>query len=318
MMPSDTFSAESAQRWALDLAWSLWTELGVSGQARSHSNVGVDLEPLIVTTAYLSKFDARLRDESLDWCVLNMKYVSSDRLGNFLKSVDEHLRQAFGPYSATVKKARRVSWPGDGRAFAFSPTRRSLAPDLLRPALVQLRLRATFGVSGRAEALRWLLDEPDRFVGSLELALKSYYGKDNVADTLDLLARAGLLQATVMTTAGNQRVFRLNRQAKIVPALMDWMKVPQQRWDAVFRVVVRLIEFARTSPGKPAARAVAIQNILDDLQADLTWLGAQLPARRQGVEAANQDFDRWAIRVFKQWAGHAVEPNGEFPSGAGG
>ena len=82
-MPIDSFSAESAHRWALDLAWSLWTELGVSGQRRRHSEVGVDLEPLIVATAYLSRFDARLRDESLDWCVLNVSYVSSDRLRNF-------------------------------------------------------------------------------------------------------------------------------------------------------------------------------------------------------------------------------------------
>src|SRR6266571_6829970 len=108
-MPIDTFNAESAKRLAVDLAWSLWTELGASGQRRSHSNVGVDLEPLIVTTAYLSRFDARLRDESLDWCVLNVSYVSSERLRNFLRTVDEDLRQAFGPYSATVKKVRRVS-----------------------------------------------------------------------------------------------------------------------------------------------------------------------------------------------------------------
>lgn len=305
-MPIDTFSAESAERWALDLAWSLWTELGVSGQSRSHSNVGVDLEPLIVATAYLSKVDARLRDESLDWCVLNVKYVSSDRLRNFLKSVDENLRRAFGPYAATVKKMRRVSWPGEGRAFAFSPTRRSVAPDLLRPALVQLRLRAAFGVSGRAETLRWLLDQPDRFVGSLELALKSYYGKDNVADALDLLARAGLLQATVMTTAGNQRVYRLDSQASIVSALIDWRKVPQQRWDALFRVVVRLMEFARAAPEKPAARAVAIQALLAALQADLMWLGS-FPALRQGVDEVNQDFDRWAIRALRHWAGQATD-----------
>ena len=305
-MPIDTFSADSAERLALDLAWSLWTELGVSGQRRSHANVGVDLEPLIVATAYLSKFDARLREESLDWCVLNVRYVSSDRLGNFLKSVDENLGKPFGPYAATVRKVRRVSWPGEGRAFAFSPTRRSVAPDLLRPALVQLRLRATFGVSGRAETLRWLLDQPDRFVGSLELALKSYYGKDNVADALDLLARAGLLQATVMTTAGNQRVYRLNPQASIVSALIDWRKVPQQRWDALFRVVVRLIEFARVAPEKPAPRAVAIQDLLAGLQADLMWLGT-FPALRQGVDAVNQDFDRWAITALQHWAGQAPE-----------
>ena len=305
-MPIDTFSSESAQRLALDLAWSLWTELGVSGQRRSHSNIGVDLEPLIVATAYLSRFDARLRDESLDWCVLNVSHVSSDRLRNFLRTGDENLGQTFGPYSATVKKVKRVGWPGDGRPFAFSSTRRSVAPDLFRPALVQLRLRAAFGVSGRAETLRWLLDQPDHFVGSLELALKSYYGKDNVADTLDLLARAGLLQETVMTTAGNQRVFRLDRQTKLVTALLDWVKVPQQRWDAVFRVVVRLIEFARAAPGKPAARAVAIQDMLADLQSDLRWLGT-FPRLRQGVDAVNEDFDRWAITALNHWAGRTTD-----------
>jgi len=304
-MPTDVFSAESAQRSALDIGWSLWTELGVSGQRRSHSNVGIDLEPLIVATAYLSRFDARLRDESLDWCVLNVRYVSSDRLRNFLKTVDEELRQAFGPYSATVKKARRVSWPEDGKPFRFASTGRSVVPDLLRPALVQLRLRAAFGVSARAEVLRWLLDQPEHFVGSLELALKSHYGKDNVADTLDLLARAGLLQETVMTTAGNQRVFRLDREATLVSALMEWMKSPQQRWDAVFRVAVRLVEFAQTAPVKPGARAVAIQEMLADLQSDLRWLGA-FPRLRQGVDAVNQDFDGWATGVLQHWAGQAA------------
>jgi len=302
----DPFSTESAQRWALDIAWSLWTELGVSGQKRSHSKVGIDLEPLLVATAYLSRFDARLRDESLDWCVLNASYVSSDRLRNFLKTVDENLREVFGPYAATVKQVRRVSWPGEGRPFAFTSTRRSVAPDLLRPALVQLRLRAAFGVSARAETLRWLLDQPDHFVGSLELALKAHYGKDNVADTLDLLARAGLLQDTVMTTAGNQRLFRLDRQATIVAALGDWMKVPQQRWDAVFRVVVRLIEFAQTAPAKPAARAVAIEEMLAHMQSDLRWLGT-FPRLRQGVDAVNKDFDTWAITALQHWARRATE-----------
>ncbi len=300
-MPIDTFNAESAQRWALDLAWSLWTELGVSGQRRSHSKVGVDLEPLLVATAYLSRFDARLRDESLNWCVLNVGYVSSDRLRNFLRTVDENLHEAFGPYAATVKKVRRVSWPGDGRPLAFSSTRRSVAPDLLRPALVQLRLRAAFGVSARAETLRWLLYQPDHFTGSLELALKAHYGKDNVADTLDRLARAGLLQDTVMTTAGNQRLFRLDREATVVSALSDWMKVPQQRWDVVFRVVVRLIEFAQAAPQRPAARAVAIQDTLADLQPDLRWLGT-FPRLRQGVDAVNEDFDRWAVAALHHWA----------------
>ena len=127
-----------------------------------------------------------------------------------------------------------------------------------------------------------------------------------MADTLDLLARAGLLQDTVMTTAGNQRLFRLDRQATIVAALGDWMKVPQQRWDAVFRVVVRLIEFAQTAPAKPAARAVAIEKMLAHMQSDLRWLGT-FPRLRQGVDAVNKDFDTWAITALQHWARRATE-----------
>ncbi len=109
-----------------------------------------------------------------------------------------------------------------------------------------------------------------------------------------------------MTTAGNQPAFRLDRKANIVSALIDWMKVPQQRWDAVFRTVVRLIEFAQTAPVKPAARAVAVQEMLADLQSDLRWLGT-FPRLRQGVDAVNQDFDRWAIAALQHWARAATD-----------
>jgi len=84
------------------------------------------------------------------------------------------------------------------------------------------------------------------------------------------------------------------------------MKVPQERWDAVFRVVVRLIEFTRTASEKPAARAVAIQDALADLQPDLRWLGT-FPRLRQGVDAVNQDFDRWASAALQHWARRATE-----------
>ena len=39
---------------ALDLAWSLWAELGVDGAARRHDWQAIDLEPLIIFTARLA------------------------------------------------------------------------------------------------------------------------------------------------------------------------------------------------------------------------------------------------------------------------
>ena len=45
---------------ALDLAWSLWAELGVDGRLRRHDWQAIDLEPLIIFTAYIASFDSRL------------------------------------------------------------------------------------------------------------------------------------------------------------------------------------------------------------------------------------------------------------------
>jgi len=53
-MPTSPFSSE-VQELAVDTAWSLWTELGVNGSVRHHSDVGVDLEALILATAYLGQ-----------------------------------------------------------------------------------------------------------------------------------------------------------------------------------------------------------------------------------------------------------------------
>lgn len=43
------FSA-ALRRHTEDLAWSLWTELGVSGVVRNHAFVALDLEPILAVT----------------------------------------------------------------------------------------------------------------------------------------------------------------------------------------------------------------------------------------------------------------------------
>jgi hypothetical protein len=43
----------------IDLAWSLWTGLGVPGQIDNHGDCAVDPEPLILFTAGLRDADPR-------------------------------------------------------------------------------------------------------------------------------------------------------------------------------------------------------------------------------------------------------------------
>ena len=66
----------------LNLAWSLWTELGVAGIKQNHQDVFLILiEELVIFTSVLTEIDPRLRDESLDWCLrFLIHFISVNRL----------------------------------------------------------------------------------------------------------------------------------------------------------------------------------------------------------------------------------------------
>jgi hypothetical protein len=287
---------------ALELSWSLWAELGVSGWKRNHDAVAIDLEPLVIASSVLGRLDARLLGESLDWSVANPRFVSAVRLRNLLPTFDRSTTKAFGNFAATVRKHRTASWPGEGRALRWSPTGRSSVPILTRPALVQLRLRAIFGVSARAEIIKWMLPQPNRPFGIAELAMFTSYGKDNLADALDMMTLAGVVTRNVMTTAGNAQVFTLSAASRIEELLGE---IPSPNdypyWAARFRVVLELVDFAHSAPEDPTVRAAEIQRRVGQMQSDLRWLGT-FPYLRRGIEAVNNDFEKWSIAVLSNWA----------------
>lgn len=305
-MPTPSFS-DRVKGLALDLTWSQWAELGVSGWARRHDQVVIDLEPLIIATSGLGHLDTRLRDESLDWCVLNSRFVSAYRLRNLLPTFDQTTTKAFGRFGATVKEHRR-GWPGDGEPLRFSPTGRSSVPDLGRPGLLQLRLRAIFGVSARAEIIKRMLPEPDRPFGIAELAMYTAYGKDNLADALGMMSLAGIVARNVMTTAGNVGVFTLPAATR-VNQLLGGILAPDRHpyWTARFRVLLQLVEFALSSPMDRVVRAAEIERLLGSMQSDLRWV-ASYPRIRRGVDAVNDDFEEWSISLLSRWANPATEP----------
>jgi hypothetical protein len=105
---------------------------------------------------------------------------------------------------------------------------------------------------------------------------------------------------TTMTTAGNQKAFRLDAGAELValagPAILN------PDWAARFRLLLALVGFASTAQGDAAARAAAVYALLGEHQHDLARVGT-FPQMRQGVEAVNEDFDRWWIGALRSWAG---------------
>src|ERR1700681_740828 len=191
---------------ALDLAWSLWSELSVDGIRRRHDWQALDLEPLIIFTSYIGSSDSRLRANSIDWCIANARFASAFRLRNLAEHAGPTMCEAFGRYAATVKAHARVAWPAKGEPLALWTSEHIGTPDLRRPSLIQLRLRALVGVSARAEILKLMLAEPDRGHGASSLAEAAGYGKGSVSQALDLLTMAGILN---VEPKANRLVYRL-------------------------------------------------------------------------------------------------------------
>src|SRR5258708_5802400 len=127
---------------ALDLAWSLWAELGVDGAARRHDWQAIDLEPLIIFTAHLGGADSRLRASTIDWCITNARFASAFRLRHLAERAGAATRAAFGRYSATVRAHAKAPWPGEGGPFTLSHPSPSRSPDLRPPPLVHPPLPA--------------------------------------------------------------------------------------------------------------------------------------------------------------------------------
>src|SRR3989339_2166034 len=91
-------------RHLLDLAWSLWTELGVAGTIRNHQNTLILLEELILFTSVVSEEDPRLRDEVIDWCVKFHHYISISRLKSLFGDFEELVKVPFSQFSSTLNK----------------------------------------------------------------------------------------------------------------------------------------------------------------------------------------------------------------------
>ncbi len=288
-MPS--FS-EQLQEHVLDLVWSLWAELGVSGWTRRHTSHAIDPEPLILFTASLGDTDPRLRDEATDWCVAYGRYVSAARLRNLLVHEATDARNAFGEFAATVNAHSSLRWPDATEPRRFQHTGRSQIVDFHRPSLVALRLRALFGVGARAEIQRVFLANASATLSAAELAPEAGYTKRNIAETLDALRMAGLLEVVPVR---NQLRYQLAKATEL-RAMVGAIPTVFPRWHAIFHVLERLLETARRAESlAPEVRAVEAARTLNDLQADLRLAGVAKPP--QDVVAA-QVTEVWSSGTF--------------------
>lgn len=288
------------QALALDLAWSLWAELGVEATARRHDWQAIDLEPLIIFTAQLGRSDNRLRASTIDWCIANARFASSFRLRNLADHASPATRAAFGRYAATVRAHAKVPWPGQGDPLTLFHPGRTGSPDLRRPSLIQLRLRALVGVSARAEVLKLMLADPDRPQAASTLAEGAAYGKGSVARALEMLTMAGIVQ---VQPAANRLLYRLSRPGELSQTL-QWLPSVFPDWWPIFTIIEALTDYAHSVSGPPSARMAGLKKLLLRIDHDLHRLDIAEHVPRAVGHATVAEFEHWALDFLAEQTGH--------------
>ena len=199
-----------------DLLWAMWGQLGISSVIKMEQEPLLDVEPLILLTAWFINQDLRLSEEVIRWCAGYAEWVSKTRLTSLYRSIDAHWQQHFDNLSAAVYRANdNVKWPGYqalGKAAAphevahsASPAEPSLVfaaangPPLTpfqnrlsfhRPGNLRFRLRALVGVGTRADVLTHLIFSA--MAKGSDLAYLGY-SKPAIAQALSSLEQGGFL-----------------------------------------------------------------------------------------------------------------------------
>lgn len=283
------------------LAWSQWADLGVSSWETPRNASLVDLEPLIAFTAQLWRFDPRLGAQALDWSAANMPLVSLHQL----RSVITRHRWSFqGPvadFSATAEHFTHKKWPrtGDSQLLLRSLPGKAKHPDLGKPSLLSLRVRAIFGLGARAEIIRHLLFHDWSHTPS-QLGRAISYGSRQISNDLRLLEMSGVVRRH---QDGSVRSYRLARPED-VSRLTGPPTAEVVPWGCLFKVLTELLDLygdvhfrSLQSPRAAFARRLRL------LKPELARL-SQEEWWRSPEAAASDDVEAWVHWLAEELPSH--------------
>ena len=253
-------SSESLRRDAADLAWSLWTELGVPGVVRKHSGAVIDLEPLLAATPALAANDPRLLEQVLSWCACHGVRVNTGRLAGLVGRLPPSASAAFQNFGATANAVAGTRWSAVGSPWHPLPRLRDVPLPLDRPALLRLRARALCGVGTRADVVCDLLARPGVWLTASELA-EAGHSKRNVARVLAELDGAGIIARQV---TGNGLRFRLAQPSALV-GVLGGFPAQSPDWTRIFDLAISGLAVAGLETMPAAARRVEANTLREAL-----------------------------------------------------
>lgn len=206
----------------IELLWRQWTQLGVAGTAEHYDHLIIDPEALLLFTMEFGRYDPRLFDEVVDWCMQNERWLSLQRLKNLAENWERDIStRSLKALANTMKSsARKHRWQTlaqieikkpaepivffidindtpmpimEQRDIFFVETgllrhpiaTRGLSASIPMDAksLLVLKLRSLFGLGPRAEIVTYLLTHPN--VNVSEIAYATGYTRPPVQETMN-------------------------------------------------------------------------------------------------------------------------------------
>jgi len=149
------------------------------------------------------------------------------------------------------------------------------------------------------DRLRAFVADPSTRFSAAGLAGDAGCTKRNIADALEALGMTGLLE---VERRRNRILSRLVDATKLVCLTGD-MPSSFPRSSPVFRILMSLLTATReVAPSKPMALAIEVSDVLHDLEADCSAVGAQPPAVDTGRHDLWGELSRFALELAQAWS----------------
>jgi hypothetical protein len=276
----------------LNLAWSLWTELGVAGTKQNHQNVLIPIEELIIFTSVLAETDPRLRDESLDWCSQYYHFISISRFKSLMKEFNQLAKESFSKYASSLNNISKTNWPVfiDTPPLKINLSHKSVLRPHPSSALLNIRARSIFGTGARADLVTFFLVHPNANFSIAEIDIG--YSKRNLAEVLDDLHFGNLFERFMQ---GNQQRYQLHKNSPLFQMLKP---IPDHApaWHIVFKVLLSLRNcIHRIEKYAESTKVVELRNCLKEHKNSLQKLGITPPAFHNNFPAYLENFSQWIL-----------------------
>lgn len=241
-----------ARQAAIRTAWVQWSSLGAPTADASVATSIIDPEALVLVSLAMLDEERRLADMLAWWARVGSRLLSVQRMKVLAEAYPKRVRERLGWFARSAMESKDARWrryaAEEPLAARTRADKEAKPPNLAAASTLMLRLRASFGVSAKADVLALLLGIGERHATIQAIERATGYAGVTVRDATRDMAMARLIKETgerpVSYYAPRRpwtALFDLGGDSTDGEAIPVW-----RFWTNVFAFLVHVDELARS------------------------------------------------------------------------